>query len=109
MAIRFHLDEHVDHEIATALRTRGIDVTTTTAAGLLHADDEDHLAFALREKRVIFSNDQDFLRLHGRGIRHAGIVYCARGSRSTKEVVRALCAIHDCFAVDEMAGKVEYI
>lgn len=39
MAIRLHLDEHVDHEIATGLRTRGIDVTTTTDAGLLGADD----------------------------------------------------------------------
>ncbi len=56
MAIRFHLDEHVDHEIATALRTRGIDVTTTTDAGLLQAADEDHIRFAERENRVIFTS-----------------------------------------------------
>ena len=32
--IRFHLDEHVDPAIATALRRAGIDVTTTVEAGL---------------------------------------------------------------------------
>jgi hypothetical protein len=32
--IRFHLDEHVDPAIATALRRAGIDVTTTNEAGL---------------------------------------------------------------------------
>jgi predicted nuclease of predicted toxin-antitoxin system len=109
MAIRFHLDEHVDHEIATALRTRGIDVTTTTDAGLLQSDDEDHVAFALREKRVIFTNDQDFLRLHARGAPHAGIAFCERGSRSTKEIIRSLCVVHDSLTEDEMAGQVEYI
>ena len=33
--IRFHLDEHVAHAIAEGLRRRGVDVTTTTDAGLL--------------------------------------------------------------------------
>lgn len=43
---RFHLDEHVDPAIATALRRVGIDVTTTTQAGLRTKDDEAHLQFA---------------------------------------------------------------
>ena len=62
MAIRFHLDEHVDHDIATGLRTRGIDVTTTADAGLLRAGDEEHMAFALPEKRVIFDTRPKSLR-----------------------------------------------
>ena len=44
--LRFHLDEHVNHAIAKALASRGIDVTTTTEAGLLAAADEKHLEFA---------------------------------------------------------------
>ena len=46
MEIRFHLDEHVDHDIARGLRHRGIDVTTTTDAGLLEADDAQHIVYA---------------------------------------------------------------
>jgi uncharacterized protein DUF5615 len=44
--IRFHLDEHVDPAIATALRRAGIDVTTTIEAGLRTKSDEAQLQFA---------------------------------------------------------------
>ena len=62
--IRYHLDEHIDFAVAQGLRRRGIDVTTTADAGFLGADDPDHIAFAVANGRVIFSNDSDFLRLH---------------------------------------------
>jgi hypothetical protein len=32
--LRFHLDEHIDPDVARALRRYGIDVTTTVEAGL---------------------------------------------------------------------------
>lgn len=38
--IRFHLDEHIDRDIARALRLYGIDVTTTVEAGLRTKMDE---------------------------------------------------------------------
>src|SRR4051812_6789812 len=53
--IRFHLDEHCPTALADGLRRRGIDVSTTPEAGLMHATDEVQLAFALREGRVIFT------------------------------------------------------
>jgi predicted nuclease of predicted toxin-antitoxin system len=108
MEIRFHLDEHIDHEVATGLRTRGIDVTTATDAGLLHSGDQDHLRYALDSQRIVFTNDQDFLRLHSQGVPHAGIVFCARGSRSTKEIIRHLALLHDCMTADEMHGRIEF-
>jgi hypothetical protein len=40
MTVRYHLDEHVDPAIAPGLKGRGIDVTTTSDAGLLGAADE---------------------------------------------------------------------
>jgi predicted nuclease of predicted toxin-antitoxin system len=67
--MRFHLDEHVSHSIARGLRLRGIDVTTAADANLLTASDEDHLAYALRETRVIFTHDDDFLRSRHQVIR----------------------------------------
>jgi predicted nuclease of predicted toxin-antitoxin system len=71
MPIRFHLDEHVDPAIAVGLGRRGIEATTTVAAGLRGASDEAHLAFALREARVIFSQDDDFVRHAASGVEHA--------------------------------------
>jgi hypothetical protein len=49
--LAFHLDEHLDHAIAYGLRNRGVDCTTTTDAGLLGAQDELHIEFALRDQR----------------------------------------------------------
>jgi hypothetical protein len=109
MSIRFHLDEHVDHDIARGLRNRSIDVTTATDAVLLSAADEEHIAYALGENRVIFTHDPDFLLLHAQGIDHAGIAFCASGTRSIGHVVRYLCLMHDCMTSDEMRGRIEYL
>lgn len=71
----FHLYEQVDPAIAEGLRKRGIDVTTTVEAALLSASDEMHVAFALEQRRVIFTHDRDFLRLASDGIDHFGNAY----------------------------------
>lgn len=107
--IRFHLDQHVSSAVARGLRLRGIDVTTTAEAGLQDASDPDHVAFALSEDRVLFTQDQDFLRLHSSGTRHAGIVYCPQGSRSVGEIVAYLELMHQCLDAEEMHGQVEYL
>lgn len=107
--IRFHLDEHVPHAIARALTNRGIDVTTTTDAGLLGADDELHIAFANSGGRVIVTNDADFLRRADAGTAHHGIVYYPRGTKRIGEVVRHLYLMHDCLEPEEMVGKVDYL
>ena len=68
--IRFHLDEHCDPAIAAGLRRHGIDVTTTSGAGLHHAPDEEHVAFALAQGRVIVTQDDDFGPVEGVGGLH---------------------------------------
>jgi predicted nuclease of predicted toxin-antitoxin system len=107
--MRFHLDEHVDPSIAQGLRLRGLDVTTTKDAGLLNAPDQQHLEFALREERVIFTNDADFLRVAAQGSKHSGIAYCPRTARSIGQIVRHLCLMNDYLEDREMHGVVEYL
>ena len=58
MAIRFHLDEHVDEAIAIELRKHGIDVTTTVDAGLRGADDIDQSVFE-RTMNIIVKHRTD--------------------------------------------------
>lgn len=79
--IRFHLDEHVPHAVADGLRRLGIDVTTTTDAGLLGSDDVAQMAYGLTEQRVILTEDDDFLVLASQGASHAGLVYCRQNTR----------------------------
>lgn len=71
--IKFHLDESVSNAIAVGLRRRGINITTTSEAGLIGALDEQQIAFALSENRILITHDDDFVVLHRQGIRHAGI------------------------------------
>lgn len=73
--IKFYTDEHVVRAVVRGLRQRGVDVLTVVEAGMLGASDEDHLERARNEERVIFTQDDDFLRMHAAGTSHAGIVY----------------------------------
>jgi predicted nuclease of predicted toxin-antitoxin system len=74
--IRFHLDEPVDPGVVRALRKHGIDVTTTQEAGLRTRADEDQLAFARKQERVLVTHDADFLRFASRTTDHPGVAYC---------------------------------
>ncbi len=86
--IRFHLDENCDTAVAAGLRLHGVDVTTTADAGLGGAKDEEHVAFALSEGRVIFTHDSDFVALHRTSITHAGISYCHQQRHSLGEIIK---------------------
>ena len=107
--IRFHLDEHVPHGVAHGLRQLAIDVTTTTDANLVGAEDVDQLAYALAQGRVIFTEDDDFLILAASGAVHAGLAYCHQNTRSIGQIIRALELIWQVYEPDEMKNKVEFI
>ena len=73
--IRFHLDEQVNSVIARELRCCGIDVTTTVEAGLRTQSDEGQLDFIHQETRVLFTQDDDFLRIASCTKNRPGIAY----------------------------------
>lgn len=107
--IRFHLDEHVDPDLARALRRVGIDVTTTIEAGLRTSSDDRQLQFALDESRVLITHDQDFLRLAAQGGAHCGIAFCAQGTRTMRQMIEALILICGVYTQDEMLNLVEFL
>ena len=107
--IRFHLDEHCDPAIASGLRLHGVSATTTVEAGLLHASDEEQIAYGVREGRVVFTQDQDFLRLHAAGVVHRGIAFCHQQSRGIGQVVASLLLIWEVCEPEEMANQVEFL
>lgn len=107
--LRFHLDENVDQALAQALSRRGIDVTVPVSMGLSGASDEEQIAFALRERRVIVTHDADFLRLASQGIRHAGIAFCHLRARTVGEMLRVLLLLSKFYDPDAMLGRVEFL
>jgi len=106
--IKFYTDEHVAKAVVKGLRQRGVDVWTVMDAGMLTASDQEHLALAWREGRVIFTQDDDFLRLHAAGISHAGIVYAPQGT-SIGEIIFGLMLTYQVLDAEDMKGHVEYL
>lgn len=107
--IRFHLDEHMDPDIAAALRRHGIDATTTVEAALRTANDHAQLDYARAQRRVIVTDDADFLRLGAGDTHHHGIVICRRQFLSVREIIRGLILVYEVLTPEEMVGRVEFI
>jgi hypothetical protein len=106
--IKFYMDEHVPRAVTEGLRRREVDVLAAQEAGMMEAADQEHLAFASEEGRVIFTQDVDFLRLHAAGRRHAGIVYAPQRT-ATGTIVRSLMLIHDVLSPEDMSNHVEFV
>jgi predicted nuclease of predicted toxin-antitoxin system len=106
--IRFYTDEHVARAVVRGLRRRGVDVTSAVDANLLGASDEEHLEFAANNGLVIFTQDEDFLRLHAAGTEHAGIVYAGQ-QISVGRIVSGLMLVHQVLTADEMRNRLEFL
>jgi hypothetical protein len=106
--IKYYTDEHVSKAVINGLRQRGLDVETTTEAGLLRAMDLEHLIYARDTGRVIFSQDDDFLRLHAQGHDHWGIVYASQ-RMAIGDLIRGLSLISQVLTSEDMENHVEFI
>lgn len=106
--VRYYTDEHISRAVVRGLRQRGINVLSVAEANKLGATDEDHLAFALAEGRVVFTHDDDFLRLASSGKAHAGIVYAPNHTPIGK-IIQNLMLIYEVLEAEEMVGNVEYL
>ena len=76
---KFYSNENFPIPVVEKLRLLGHDVLTSQEAG--QADraipDEEVLKFANNKKRTVLTfNRKHFLRLHRKGIGHAGIIVC---------------------------------
>jgi hypothetical protein len=105
--IRYYTDEHVSKAVVRAPRRRGVDVLTTPEAGMLNAPDEGHIMRAREESRVIFTQDEDFLRLAAGNV-HAGIVYASQAT-PLRAIISGLLLIHQVLDVEEMTNHIEYL
>ncbi|MEO1077889.1 MAG: DUF5615 family PIN-like protein [Bacteroidota bacterium] len=107
-AVRFYTDEHVPRAVIEGLRHHGADVVSTPEAGMLGKPDAEHLAFALREGRVVYTQDDDFLKLAAAGAAHAGVAYLRQGA-SIGQAVRGLLRLHAALSAEEMVGRIEFL
>lgn len=107
--IRFYLDENIQSAVALGLRIRGIDVLTAQEAGLRGASDQEHLAFATANERVLVTYDTDFLVIDASGQEHTGIAWCHSTKYSLGALILALVYVHSIITPEEMRNHIEYL
>lgn len=73
--MKFLADEHIELSIVTGLKLLGIDIVSINEARKRGYDDKEILSFAKENGRVVITRDSDFVKLHNKGIEHAGIVF----------------------------------
>ena len=92
--LKAYADEHVVFAIVQGLRLRGMDVVTVQDRGQEGADDSALLANALREERIMLTNDEDFLALASehaqRGEPFAPVYFWPQQKRAVGEIIRAV-------------------
>jgi hypothetical protein len=113
--IRLYLEEDsMSHALVRGLRARGVDVTTALEEGMIERDDEDHLQFAAKVKRVLYSfNVADFHDLHRRYLsedkEHAGLILARQQQFTVGEQLRRLLRLIAKVPADEMKNRVEFL
>jgi hypothetical protein len=106
--IKFFTDEHIASAVVQGLRQRGVEVLSIPEAKMLGESDANILAKATAESFVVFTQDDDFLRLHTSGIHHTGIVYAAQYT-SIGEIIRGLMLIYEILEPEDMVNHVEFL
>jgi hypothetical protein len=116
VTLAFYLDEDaMRNSLLRGLRSRGIDVVSALHVGLIGASDEENLAFATQQNRVLFSfNVADFCRIHTDWLagekRHSGIVLDQqRRQRSVGTLMQGLLRLGAQNNPTEMLDRLEFL
>ena len=115
MTICLYFDEDsMRHSLVRALRSRGIDVITALDVGMIERPDEDHLAYATGQGRVLCSsNAGDYYRLHtellAMGKSHAGIILIAQQRYTVGDQMRRILKLIAVRSAADMQDRVEFL
>ena len=77
--------------------------------GLRATDDAEILAYAHRERRVVYTSDTDYLALAQLGVPHAGIIYHHQRRYGIGEAIRRVVLASEIYTQEEMRNRVEYL
>ena len=85
-------------------------MTTTLEAGLAGPPDQAHSDSARQHRRVIVTEDVDFLILANKsGAEHWGIVYCRkRNERNIGQIIEFVVLMEGCLGEEDMRNHVEF-
>ncbi|MFO0890014.1 MAG: DUF5615 family PIN-like protein [Isosphaeraceae bacterium] len=113
MPLALYMDVHVPILISESLRRRGLDVLTSQEDGTATQDDEHLLERATGLGRVLFSHDQDFLRIAAdwqrEGRSFHGLIFAAQQGTSLGRLADDLELLLTCCMPDELRDRVTFL
>ncbi len=113
--IVLYIDEDaMDNDLVSALRSRGVDVSSALDADMIEVPDSEHLAFAAAQGRVLCSfNVADFYSLHAQwlqeGRSHAGMILAPQQRFSVGEQLRRLLRLRAALSASDLLDQVEFL
>jgi predicted nuclease of predicted toxin-antitoxin system len=111
--IKIYTDESIHTAVAKGLKRLGVEAQSCQDANKSGLSDNEQLAYAYENGLVIFTHDDDFLRLDAeyisQGREHCGIVYAHQKDHSIGECIRKLKLIVDILSPEEMKNHVEFL
>jgi hypothetical protein len=107
-------EDAMDGDLVRGLRSHGLDVLTANDVEMIRREDEEHLALATKEGRVLYSfNIRDFHEIHTRwlegGRDHSGIIVAQQRRYSTGEQIRRLLRLTASLTSDQMQNRLEFL
>ena len=109
MPLSLLCDEHIRYEIIEGLERQGIDAVSVQRMGLDATDDTLILAVAQQQGRIMYTGDDDFLRIGSSGVQHAGVFYHHPRKYSIGEAIGAAALACRVLSADEMLNRVEFL
>lgn len=113
MSLPFYMDVHVPAAITEGLRQRGIDVLTSQVDGTRTNEDETLLERAGQLDRVLFTQDDDLLRVGAEwqrsGREFSGIVFAHQLGPGIGSIIEDLEILATCATADELRNRIWYL
>jgi hypothetical protein len=107
------MDVHIPVVITEGLRRKGIDVLTSQEDGTAEMDDEALLDRATALGRLLFTQDQDSLRIASdrqrSGVPFPGILFAHQQGASLGRIIDDIELIASCGEPEEFANQVTHL
>lgn len=111
--IKIYTNESVQVVIAEGLKRREVDARSCRDVENYGMTDEQQLDYACKEGFVIFTHDDDFLKLSARymasGKAYKGIIYAHQKDYSIGECIQRLKFIVDVLSPEDMRDHIEFL
>ena len=111
--IKIYIDENVNIAISEGLKRRGIDAFSAKESRNLGLSDEEHLKYAVKNKSVILTHDDDFLTLadnwRKESIEHYGIIYVHRMKLTIGECIRKIEFLTKVLSAEDLKNHIEFL